>query len=105
MLYLTEKLRCTGWRHLSEATWISFRIADDDTFYPENWLENLKLTAEKNPKCVVCYRAQKMKIDNLELTKMSDLRRYIYTKKPNENVTLKINRGKIKKDIVVQLGK
>ncbi|MFR2571184.1 MAG: S1C family serine protease [Clostridia bacterium] len=45
------------------------------------------------------------KIDDTNLTTMNDLRQYIYTKKPNENVTLKINRGKIKKDIVVQLGK
>ena len=45
------------------------------------------------------------KIDDTNLTTMNDLRPYIYTKKPNENVTLKINRGRIKKDIVVQLGK
>ena len=30
---------------------------------------------------------------------------YIYTKKPNDNVTLKINRGKINKEIIITLGK
>lgn len=44
-------------------------------------------------------------IDNVELKTMNDLREYIYTKKPNDEVTLKINRGKIKRDIVVKLGK
>ena len=44
-------------------------------------------------------------IDNVELKTMNDLREYIYTKKPNNEVTLKINRGKIKRDIVVKLGK
>ena len=36
---------------------------------------------------------------------MNDLREYIYTKKPNDEVTLKINRGKIKREIIVKLGK
>ena len=45
------------------------------------------------------------KIDDVELKTMNDLREYIYTKKPNDEVTLKINRGKIKRDIVVKLGK
>ena len=44
-------------------------------------------------------------INDVELETMNDLREYIYTKKPNEEVTLKINRGKIKRDIVVKLGK
>ena len=44
-------------------------------------------------------------IDSVELETMNDLREYIYTKKPNEEVTLKINRGKIKRDIIVKLGK
>ena len=45
------------------------------------------------------------KIDDVELKTMNDLREYIYTKKTNDEVTLKINRGKIKRDIVVKLGK
>lgn len=45
------------------------------------------------------------KIDDVELKTMNDLREYIYTKKLNDEVTLKINRGKIKRDIVVKLGK
>lgn len=36
---------------------------------------------------------------------MNDLREYIYTKKPNESVTLKITRGKINREIVITLGK
>ena len=44
-------------------------------------------------------------IDSVELETMNDLREYIYTKKPNEEVTLKINRRKIKRDIIVKLGK
>lgn len=44
-------------------------------------------------------------VDNIELNTMNDLRAYIYTKKPEETVTLKITRGKINKDIQIKLGK
>lgn len=44
-------------------------------------------------------------IDNIELNTMNDLREYIYTKKPNDSVTLKIIRGKISKEINIELGK
>ena len=44
-------------------------------------------------------------IDQKELNTMNDLREYIYTKKPNDEVTLKITRGKIKKEIKLVLGK
>lgn len=44
-------------------------------------------------------------IDDTKLNTMNDLREYVYTKKPNEEVTLKINRGKIKKDVIIKLGK
>ena len=44
-------------------------------------------------------------IDEKELNTMNDLREYIYTKKPNDEVTLKITRGKIKKEIKLLLGK
>ncbi len=44
-------------------------------------------------------------INDVALNTMNDLREYIYTKKPNDEVTLKINRGKIKKDIIVKLGR
>ena len=44
-------------------------------------------------------------IDDVKLETMNDLREYIYTKKPNDEVTLKVNRGKIKRNIVVKLGK
>lgn len=44
-------------------------------------------------------------IDDVELNTMNDLRKYIYTKKPQDTVTLHVVRGKINKDIVIQLGK
>ena len=44
-------------------------------------------------------------IDNIELNSMNDLKSYIYSKKPNDEVTLKVNRGKINKNIVIKLGK
>ncbi len=44
-------------------------------------------------------------IDNVELNTMNDLREYIYNKSPNDNVILKVTRGKINKEIVVTLGK
>ena len=45
------------------------------------------------------------KIDNVTLNTMNDLREYIYTKKPNDEVTLDITRGKINKQIKIKLGK
>ena len=44
-------------------------------------------------------------IDNIELNTMNDLRAYIYTKKPNDEVNLKIIRGKINKEFNIVLGK
>lgn len=44
-------------------------------------------------------------IDNTSLNTMNDLRQYIYTKNPNDEVTLKITRGKINKEIKIMLGK
>ena len=44
-------------------------------------------------------------IDNIELNTMKDLREYIYTKKPNDEVNLKIIRGKINKEFNIVLGK
>ncbi len=45
------------------------------------------------------------KIDDLELNKMCDLRCYIYTKKPGDEVTLTIIRNNSEKQIKVTLGK
>lgn len=45
------------------------------------------------------------KIDELELTKMCDLRSYIYTKKPQDNVLLTVVRSGKEKQIKVTLGK
>ena len=44
-------------------------------------------------------------IDGVKLDTMNDLREYIYTKAPNDEVTLSITRGKIKREIKVVLGK
>ncbi len=44
-------------------------------------------------------------IDNKELNTMNDLREYIYSKKPGDEIILKIVRGKINKEIKIVLGK
>lgn len=44
-------------------------------------------------------------IDGNELITVNDLREYIYTKKPGDEVNLKITRGKINKEIKIKLGK
>ena len=44
-------------------------------------------------------------IDGMTLSTMNDLKEYIYTKKPNDTVTLSISRGKISKEISIILGK
>ena len=44
------------------------------------------------------------KIDNIELSTMNDLRKYIYTKKPKDELILSITRGKTQKEIKITLG-
>lgn len=44
-------------------------------------------------------------IDDTFLNTMNDLRQYIFTKKPGDEVTLKVKRGKINKVIKIVLGK
>lgn len=44
-------------------------------------------------------------IDGKELNTMNDLREYIYSKKPNDIVSLQISRGKINKTIEINLRK
>ncbi len=44
-------------------------------------------------------------IDGKQLNTMNDLREYIYTKKPNDEVTLQVKRGKLTKEIKLVLGK
>lgn len=44
-------------------------------------------------------------IDGVELNTMNDLREYIYSKKPNDEVVLQITRGKINREIKLTLGK
>ena len=43
-------------------------------------------------------------IDNVELNTMNDLREYIYTKSPGDEITLKITKGKVGKEIKIILG-
>jgi membrane-associated protease RseP (regulator of RpoE activity) len=45
------------------------------------------------------------KIDELELTKMSDLRSYIYTKDPGDEIILSLYRNKKELQVKVKLGK
>lgn len=42
-------------------------------------------------------------VDGKELNTMNDLREYIYNKKPNDVVNLKISRGKITKEVEITL--
>ena len=44
-------------------------------------------------------------IDGVELNTMNDLKTYIYTKKPDEEVKLQVTRGKINKEITIKLGR
>lgn len=44
-------------------------------------------------------------IDEVSLNTMNDLRQYIYTKKPGDEVILNVTRGKINKQIKLTLGK
>ena len=43
--------------------------------------------------------------DGSEINTMNDLKEYIYTKSPGDTIALKVNRGKINKDISITLGK
>ena len=44
-------------------------------------------------------------IDNINLDMINDLKSYIYTKSPGDEVKLNVVRGKINKEIVIKLGK
>lgn len=44
-------------------------------------------------------------IDGKELNTMNDLREYIYSKKPNDVVTLQVSRGKVTKTVEITLRK
>ena len=43
--------------------------------------------------------------DGNQIETMNDLKQYVYTKKPGENISLSINRGKINKEVIVTLGR
>lgn len=43
--------------------------------------------------------------DGVQINTMNDLKKYIYIKKPKDTINLKVNRGKINKDISIVLGK
>lgn len=38
--------------------------ADDDIYYPEDWLEKLCQSYQKNPQCIHCHRAHKIRLDS-----------------------------------------
>ncbi len=44
-------------------------------------------------------------IDNVEINTMNSLREYIFTKKPGDEVTLKVTKGKVNKEVKIVLGK
>lgn len=44
-------------------------------------------------------------VDGVLLSTMNDLKEYIYTKKPNDSISLNISRGKVSKEISIVLGK
>ena len=44
------------------------------------------------------------KIDNIQINKMNELKKYIYTKKPGDNVSLQIKRGEKEFEFQVCLG-
>lgn len=44
-------------------------------------------------------------IDNKKINTMNDLREYIYQKKPNDKITLKIMRGRVNKEVNIELRK
>ena len=44
-------------------------------------------------------------IDGVKCNTINDLKEYVYTKVPGDEVTLQINRGKINKEIVIKLGR
>lgn len=43
--------------------------------------------------------------DGTEIETMNDLKQYIYTKNPGDTITITINRGRINKEISIQLGR
>ncbi len=43
--------------------------------------------------------------DGLEINTMNELREYIYTKKPNDEIQIKYTRGKINREITLKLGR
>lgn len=43
--------------------------------------------------------------DGTQIETMNDLKQYIYTKNPGDTITITINRGRINKDIEIQLGR
>ncbi len=57
--------------------------ADDDIFYPQNWLEKLYNEYENNKDCVVCHRAHKIKIENKKILPYNNWERCIVEKEPS----------------------
>ena len=57
--------------------------ADDDIFYPQNWLEKLYNEYENNKDCVVCHRAHKIKIENKKILPYNNWEHCIVEKEPS----------------------
>lgn len=43
-------------------------IADDDTFYPRDWLSRLDQAYREQPRMIYCYRARRIKMDGHDMT-------------------------------------
>ena len=41
--------------------------ADDDIFYPQDWLKKLYNEYEQNKNCIICHRAHRIKIENKKI--------------------------------------
>jgi len=59
----------------------------------------------KNNSQTICINRKEYKNKYSELERMCELRRYIYTKKPNDEVTLKILRNNREIEVKAKLGR
>ena len=57
--------------------------ADDDIFYPQNWLEKLYNSWKDNKDCIVCHRAHRFGMYNKKLIPYNDWEHCIVEEKPS----------------------
>ena len=55
--------------------------ADDDIFYPQDWLEKLYNEYENNKNCIICHRAHKIKIEDKKILPYNTWEQEIITEK------------------------